>query len=305
MALSRPASTRRRWVPRQAAAAPEPPLAALAAAAFRWSFVVTPAGSGAANMALDHALLRRAAASEEAVLRLYTWSRPTLSLGRHQTAASSYDRPAIRAAGLDAVRRPTGGRAVLHDHEVTYSVTAPTTTRSDRKPGERRQESGALYRAVNALLVDGLRHLGADAAMAAPSPSDRANAALDASPCFDTAVEGEVIARGRKLVGSAQWRENGGVLQHGSILLADDQHRLAAFQGGAGERLPRVGTLTELLGRTPTVGEVAAALVTALGEGLMAAGARPAVEWAIDPATRAAADALRPFYESDEWTWRR
>src|SRR5439155_1096456 len=80
---------------------------------------------GSDNMAMDDALLDEADASGRAFLRLYRWSPPCLSFGRHEPAASRYDRAAIARLGLDVVRRPTGGRAVWHEHEVTYAVAAP------------------------------------------------------------------------------------------------------------------------------------------------------------------------------------
>src|SRR5689334_6142775 len=90
----------------------------------RWRLFRTPALSGVANMAIDHALMARARRTGERVLRVYTWSAPTLSLGRHQSARGRIDPKVIEAHGVSLVRRPTGGRALLHHREVTYSVTA-------------------------------------------------------------------------------------------------------------------------------------------------------------------------------------
>ena len=90
-----------------------------------WRTLLTPPLSGAANMAMDHALMERARRTGERVLRVYTWSGPTLSLGRHQVARGRMNIDAARARGVALVRRPTGGRALLHHREVTYSVTAP------------------------------------------------------------------------------------------------------------------------------------------------------------------------------------
>src|SRR3954468_19192034 len=90
-----------------------------------WRLMLTEPRSGAENMARDTALVARAARTGETVFSVYSWERATLSLGRNQTATGRYDVQRIRAAGIDIVRRPTGGRAILHDREVTYSVTAP------------------------------------------------------------------------------------------------------------------------------------------------------------------------------------
>src|SRR4029079_14194844 len=90
-----------------------------------WSLLVTPPLTGAENMALDEALLERASASGSAVLRVYTWSKPTISFGRNQAARGTNDPRRARERGIAVVRRPTGGRSLLHHREITYSVTAP------------------------------------------------------------------------------------------------------------------------------------------------------------------------------------
>src|ERR1700674_3527576 len=91
----------------------------------RWRLLLAPPRSGAENMARDTALQARAANTSETVFSIYSWARPTLSLGRNQPATGLYDLERIHAAGLDVVRRPTGGRAILHNRAATYSVTAP------------------------------------------------------------------------------------------------------------------------------------------------------------------------------------
>ena len=252
-------------------------------------------------MALDHALLRRAAISGDAVLRVYSWRAPTLSFGRHQPARGLYDPEAIRDAGMDIVRRPTGGRAVLHHREVTYSVTAPIppTTSS-----ERGIPAGNVYEAINALLVDALCALGIAASLAPPGTlrrldGDEATHTVtprpSAHPCFDVATEGEVVVGGRKLVGSAQWRDPGAVLQHGSILIADDQTRLASLSRSRIVPAP-VATVADLLGREPTIAEVARVLRKALDDALRRAGAEGARDYADDGTTAAVASRVaRPI----------
>src|SRR3954469_10190523 len=91
----------------------------------RWRLLVAPPRSGAENMARDTALQARAARTGETVFTIYSWSAPTLSFGRNQPARGRYDLRMLRASGVEVVRRPTGGRAILHHREVTYSVTAP------------------------------------------------------------------------------------------------------------------------------------------------------------------------------------
>src|SRR4030095_1377436 len=176
-----------------------------------WSLLLTPPLTGAENMALDEALLERASASGSAVMRVYTWSEPTISFGRHQAARGTYDPGRARARGIAVVRRPTGGRSLLHHREITYSVTAPANL-----AGSLRES----YARINRLLVGGLRRLGVSVDVA--GPRERA-LPPSAAPCFERPVAGELVVDGRKLVGSAQWRDQGAMLQHGSILIEDDQ----------------------------------------------------------------------------------
>ncbi len=202
-------------------------------------------------MAVDHALLERAAGADESVFRIYTWERPTLSLGMHERARLQPEVAA--AAGVDVVWRPTGGRALLHHREVTYSVTAPTR-------GASLSES---YRAINAILLDALARLGV-----AASEAERAGRPLrpDGAACFAEPNVGELVVQGRKLVGSAQRRDAHALLQHGSILLANDQEMIAALRGTSDE-LPAPATLSDTLLRDVSVAEV----VTALSDALHAA----------------------------------
>lgn len=238
-------------------------------------------------MALDEALMHRAAATGEGVLRVYTWARPTLSLGRHQTARGRYDLSRANALGVAFVRRPTGGRAVLHHREVTYSISAPAG------PASPLGSLAESYAWINRLLVEGLRALGADVCVAAPTaPPPHPGVA----PCFETPVAGELCAGGRKLVGSAQVREHGALLQHGSILVDDDQPLAGTLLIEPGAPPPPAATLHELLGTAPSARDVADALAGALG---------PAPALPFDGALRDHADALRTRYEDPAWTWRR
>src|SRR4051812_12146031 len=117
----------------------------------RWRLLLAPPRSGAENMARDSALQNRAARTGETVFSIYSWARPTISLGRNQPAAGLYDLDRIQRGGIDVVRRPTGGRAILHHREVTYSVTAPL----DGAPPLR-----ATYERINQILIAGLSRLG-------------------------------------------------------------------------------------------------------------------------------------------------
>ena len=253
----------------------------------RWRLVDTPPAPGAWNMALDEALAGSVRGGGAPVLRFYRWSPPCLSLGRNQPAAG-YDPAAIAAAGLDVVRRPTGGRAVLHHRELTYSVAV-----RDGVLGAPR----AAYAAVNRGLLAGLSLLGVPAALHARGEERAPPPSL--APCFGRPVEGEVTAEGAKLVGSAQRRWGGVLLQHGSIPLEDDQSAVAALLREPGRAGAPPATLAALLGGVPAWEALAAALAegwrTSLGVEL--APAEPTAE-----ELRRAGE-LRSRYEDPAWTW--
>jgi lipoate-protein ligase A len=242
-------------------------------------------------MARDTALQARAARTGETVFSIYSWSRPTLSFGRNQPASGVYDVAKIQAAGIDVVRRPTGGRAILHHREVTYSVTAPV------------QDAAPLretYSRINRILQNGLGQLGVPVEEAArlqraPVPSARA--------CFETPGQGELVAHGGKLVGSAQWRDDGALLQHGSILVDDDQSSLPGLSIAAREEtgsIPAPATLHTLLGRAPDIEEVADAMFRAV-RSLEDADAGELAEGEI----REEALGHVPYFLDEGWTWRR
>jgi lipoate-protein ligase A len=205
--------------------------------------LVDPVGrSGAVNMATDEALLDRVLRLGGAFLRIYRWDPATLSVGRNQRIG-----PVER--DLPIVRRPTGGKAVWHEHEVTYAVAAPIALFGSL------QEA---YRRIHTRIAIALRSLGADATLAPYRPTVRPSDGP--TSCFAAPVGGEIVVNGRKLVGSAQVRRGGAFLQHGSILLDGSQERMA---GGTGET-----TLAVVLGRPATFEEVAAAVVDHWGERL-------------------------------------
>src|SRR5438105_3851491 len=119
----------------------------------RWRFFVTRPADGTYNMALDEALMRRAAQTGTATFRVYSWSVPTLSLGRNQRARDSYDEDVAKDLGVRFVRRPTGGRALLHHREVTYSATLPLADAGDARE---------CYDFINGVLLAALARLGVD-----------------------------------------------------------------------------------------------------------------------------------------------
>ncbi|MEM7532415.1 MAG: lipoate--protein ligase family protein [Chloroflexota bacterium] len=200
--------------------------------------------SGAANMALDQAIAEACAAGDSLpTLRFYRWQPPTITLGRHQSAAD-IDHIAAHRAGYDIVRRSTGGRAILHVDELTYSVTAPMT--------EARVQGNVMdaYLRISEALVAGLEAFGVEVEKA----DRRVRAGKDVSAaCFEVPSAYELTAGGRKLVGSAQSRRKGYVLQHGSLPLYGDITRLIdvlALDDGTRDGLKqalsiRAGTLAQ------------------------------------------------------------
>ena len=252
----------------------------------QWHFLRTPPDDGALNMARDEALMRWSARTGHAAFRVYGWSSPTLSLGRNQRARGCYNLDAASARGIGIVRRPTGGRALLHHREITYSATLPA-----RDPAE----AAAAYEFINGVLLDALDALGAPAAMATGARA----VAPGLRPCFDAPSAHEIAIGDRKLVGSAQWRHDGALLQHGSILVADDQHLIGELMIEPPPGTTSAATLSEALGRAPGLDEAADALRAALAAKVRVS------EFADRDALDAATRELLPTYLDPEWTWRR
>ena len=240
---------------------------------------------GFRNMAIDQALLGRAAERGERWLRLYRWTPHCLSFGRHEPAIRRYDRERAEALGLDTVRRPTGGRAVWHSDELTYAVALP----AEGLGGVR-----AVCAEIHGMLREGLRRLGVAAEAADAAPALRPGAGA----CFAAPAGGELMLRGRKVVGSAQLRERGALLQHGTILLSGDQRTVAEVTRGAAPA-DLAGGLTLALGHRPEPAAVAEAVAAA-------AAARWPGRWrttAGDDGPVGDAAPLEPRFRSSAWTW--
>lgn len=182
-----------------------------------WRLLPLEPGRGAWHMAFDEAMLwAHARGLVPPTLRFYTWEPPAVSVGYFQDPAAGLDLEACRARGLDVVRRPTGGRAVLHHRELTYAVVI----RQAWLPGS----VVDTYRALAAGLLEGLRSLGVAAALEGPAAP-----AYQASPaCFAVPTWHELVVGGKKVAGSAQVRRDGALLQHGAILLEFDPAAQAA-----------------------------------------------------------------------------
>ena len=227
---------------------------------------IDAAADGETHMRLDLALAQEAAASGAALVRLYAWSPPAVSIGANQEPEEACDPAACAALGWDVVRRPTGGRAVLHaPDEVTYAVGLPLA----------QAPAGVL--AAYAWLAQGLllgyRQLGLPAELAPGR-----HLAGRSGACFDAPAQSEIVCRGFKLAGSAQVRRGGYLLQHGSLPLRFDaalHARLLGLPPGA-ERLlrRRAAGIADLLHPAPDWDRVAAAMSAGLRQALGGAEAK-------------------------------
>lgn len=186
-----------------------------------WRFLNTGPCDAASNMAIDEALLlTHEAGVTPPILRVYAWDTPTISVGYAQKTDQEINLSACRQHGVGIIRRPTGGRAVLHDQEVTYSLILPTTLF---------QGTDTLtehYRRIGLALTAALQQVGLPVQLARGRRRQSA-ARLPASPaCFSALARYEISAAGKKIVGSAQKRLRNSLLQHGSIPLELDRRRL-------------------------------------------------------------------------------
>jgi lipoyl(octanoyl) transferase len=247
-------------------------------------------------MAVDEVLLEGVATgTAPPTLRFYGWSPPGLSLGYFQPF-DAVNLDGCRALGVDIIRRPTGGRAILHDRELTYAVALPASLLG--------HDFGVLpsYQRLSLALHDGLRRLGIPATLA---PATEGPQRAEQGPaCFDRPSAHEILLFGRKLVGSAQVRRGGALLQHGSILVEPRIDNLVAclrLPNGSGRtRLAEgVAGLAEVGDFQPSevAGAIAEAFAERFGIGV--------VESALRPEELAAAGALADSkYHSAGWTER-
>ena len=286
-----------------------------------WRLLVHEPAAGQTNMAIDEAMMQTLAGGPATpTLRFFRWRPACVSLGYFQSAVDEVDLAACRRLGIDLVRRPTGGRAILHDAELTYSVVARVDDPA---------VSGSIvesYRKISLALLCGLREVGVSAEMkpvgqqAAPGGPGRAgegegqpeSARRVLTPaCFDVPSDYEIAVAGRKLVGSAQMRQNGVLLQHGSVLLeVDTVQTFTALRPPPGREraevarwlAERVTSVRAELGRPVSFEEVAAALrqgfATALGVELEAG--------ELTREERALTERLRAEkYSTEEWNLKR
>lgn len=214
-----------------------------------WRLLLTPPARGAWNMAVDESILEHIGRGESLpTLRLYAWKPPCLSLG-HAQPFSDVDVNRLKQRGWEVVRRATGGRAILHTDELTYSVIAPAN--------EPRVEGSVLesYNRLAQALLLAVKNLELPVEM----KEGKANENGMANPvCFEAPSTYEITVDGKKLIGSAQARKKEGVLQHGSLPLTGDLSRIcqalafeneSARENAAKRLLERAATVESALGR--------------------------------------------------------
>lgn len=260
-----------------------------------WRLLNTDHLDGATNMAIDEAISRAVQADlVPPTLRFFGWRPACLSLGQAQPGGD-VDRAACRAAGIDVVRRPTGGRAILHTDELTYSVIAP-----EREP----RVAGTIvesYQRLSEALLTGLRLMGVPTQQVErPDEHDR-----DQGPvCFEVPSNYEIVFDGKKLVGSAQMRKAGVVLQHGTLPLHGDIARISLYltrQPDAERVRSRATTVEAAMGRVvgyDTAAQwMAQGFATALNLQFEAGELLPAEQAWLE-------ELRREKYAADEWTYR-
>lgn len=199
-----------------------------------WRFIDSGNCSPSFNMALDEALLDwHSEGKIPPVIRFYGWEPATLSIGYFQKVEKEIDLEAVKAHGLGFVRRPTGGRGVLHEHELTYSVIV-----SEDHP-EMPKTVTEAYRVISEGILKGFHQLGLEAYFAVPKTDEERSALKDprSAVCFDAPSWYELVVEGRKVAGSAQTRQKGVILQHGSILLDLDEDKLFSLFKYPNERV--------------------------------------------------------------------
>ena len=238
-----------------------------------WRFINSGMTAAAMNMAIDEALLLSHSMGQiPPTLRFYGWNLPTVSIGYFQKAASEIDLSACQARKVTVVRRLTGGRAVLHDAELTYSIVVKEDYPLLPKT------ITASYRYLSEGVLAGLRQLGADVQMTTPrSAYGQKVKHAGSAACFDSPSHYEITYEGRKLVGSAQVRKQGVILQHGSILIRFSPETVAAVL-----QLPsiqmrekitallgqRATSMEEILGRRVNYAELGSILLPAFSQAL-------------------------------------
>ena len=281
-----------------------------------WRLLRTPPADGAWNMACDLALMTAARADGVGILRVYEWSAATVSFGRHERTSGIYTLGSLDECGLVAVRRPTGGRALLHSREVTYSVAMPI---------DDRWRWNVAYDRVNERLLSAMLALNIPAHIVAdardpvfadtrfPALGRPASRMTELKPvptphdephvCFSGVASGEIAVGGRKLIASSVWRERGAYLQHGSVLIHDDQSRLIPLLGPGARKPQPAAVLSEWLTTLPSDRDTVDLVESALHMAFRDCG--NVVPWSIPTEVLDDVEKVRAALAESSWLWRR
>ncbi len=268
----------------------------------QWRLLHTPPAKGAWNMAVDTAILEAIGeGSVPPTLRFYGWQPPCISLGYAQPIAD-IDTTQLQENGWDLVRRPTGGKAILHADELTYAVIGPKE--------EPRLQGGVLesYQRLSMGLLFGLERLGLPVQVVT---DPRGASDEDQAICFQIPSDFEITIQGKKLIGSAQARKKEGVLQHGTLPLHGDLTRITRVlpfeneeaRKQAGERLLEKAVNVAMISDDPVSWEKAAQSLT---EGFEKALYIEFKEGELTPSElKRAEELLVETYQNPSWTYRR
>lgn len=274
----------------------------------KWYYINSGKCSPAFNMALDECLLNWQ--SEKTMLptiRFYEWEVPTLTVGYFQRVAKDIDLEEVKRKELGFVRRQTGGRGVLHDKELTYSVIV-----SEEHPSMPKTVTEA-YRVISQGLLEGFKALGLEAYYAVPkTEADRENLKNPRSGvCFDAPSWYEIVVEGRKIAGSAQTRQKGVILQHGSIPLEIDLDELYDLFLFPNEKVKarmksmfssKAVAINDLTNRTFTIQQLVEAFETGFAKGLNV----ELVPYELtEEQLREVETLAKEKYESDEWNYKK
>ncbi|KAA1040119.1 lipoate--protein ligase family protein [Macrococcus equipercicus] len=273
----------------------------------QWLFINTKKQNPYFNMALDEALMNWVSEGQlQPVVRFYGWNPKTLSIGYFQQLEKEIDIDKVKENHIGLVRRATGGRGVLHDHELTYSVIVP-----ESHPDMPKTVTEA-YRVISTGLLEGFRNLGLDAYFAIPRTEEQRAKLKDprSSVCFDAPSWYELVVEGRKIAGSAQTRQKGVILQHGSILQKIDVDELFGLFKFKNERLmtkmkdafhDKAVAINELTDKEVTIEEMEDAFYRGFQQGLNI----QLIPYELTAEQLAEVHELSKKYMSDDWTYRR
>jgi lipoyl(octanoyl) transferase len=273
-----------------------------------WRFIDSGSCSPSFNMALDEALLDwHSEGKIPPTIRFYGWSPATLSVGYFQKVEKEINLDEVKKQGLGFVRRPTGGRGVLHDQELTYSVIV-----SEEHPDMPKTVTEA-YRVISEGILKGFQSLGLEAYFAIPRTDEERNSLKNprSSVCFDAPSWYELVVEGRKVAGSAQTRQKGVILQHGSILLDLDEDKLFSLFKYPSERV-KERMQRAFKNKAVAINEISPQKITMdMARVAFKKGFEDGLQIELEPyeltqeETQYVEEIAKRRYESDEWNFKR